>query len=133
MPDIRTWHALNITLVYLNFQTRDRLSESHMWVSIIYRPQTSPFTRVQRWSCALVYICLTMIANAMFYKTEADYETPPLIQAGPFRFTAQQVRILVKLKADPSCLNTICLTLSLIKAISNLYKIHYILYVYMYK
>ncbi|KAH3789114.1 polycystic kidney disease protein 1-like 2 [Dreissena polymorpha] len=66
-----------------------------MWVSIFYRSQISPFTRVERLSCALVYICLTMIANAMFYKTEADYETPPLIQAGPFRFTAQQIYVSI--------------------------------------
>ncbi|XP_052243454.1 polycystic kidney disease protein 1-like 2 [Dreissena polymorpha] len=77
------------------YQTRDRLSESHMWVSIFYRPQISPFTRVQRLSCALVYICLTMIANAMFYKTESDYESPPLLQAGPFRFTAQQIFVSI--------------------------------------
>ncbi|KAH3817413.1 hypothetical protein DPMN_118947, partial [Dreissena polymorpha] len=77
------------------YQTRDRLSESHMWVSIFYRPQISPFTRVQRLSCALVYISLTMIANAMFYRTEADYEIPPLIQAGPFRFTEQQTSVSI--------------------------------------
>jgi polycystin 1L2 len=73
------------------FQTRDRLSESHMWVSIFYRPQISSFTRVQRASCALVYIFLTMIANAMYFNPNPEYESPPLVQVGPLRFTSQQV------------------------------------------
>ncbi|XP_052820335.1 polycystin family receptor for egg jelly-like [Mya arenaria] len=77
------------------YQTRDRLSESHMWVSILYRPQTSTFTRVQRASCALVYIYLTMIANAMFFNPNDEYESPPLIQVGPFRFTPQQIYISI--------------------------------------
>ncbi|XP_045161835.2 polycystic kidney disease protein 1-like 2 [Mercenaria mercenaria] len=72
------------------YQTRDRLSESHMWVSILYRPQISSFTRVQRSSCALVYIFLTMISNAMFFNPEPEYQSPPLIQVGPLRFTAKQ-------------------------------------------
>ena len=87
------------------FQTRDRLSESHMWISILYRPQTSTFTRVQRVSCALVYILLTMIANAMYFNPENEYESAPLLKAGPFRFTLQQVIVFeqcsVKRKPNP--------------------------------
>ncbi|XP_045163703.2 polycystic kidney disease protein 1-like 2 [Mercenaria mercenaria] len=75
------------------YQTRDRLSESHMWMSILYRPQISSFTRVQRASCALVYIFLTMIANAMYFNPEPEYEAPPLIEVGPIRFTAKQIFI----------------------------------------
>ena len=77
------------------FQTRGRLSESHMWVSIAYRPETSTFTRVQRATCALVYIFLTMIANAMYYNPAPDYEAPALLQVGPLRFTSQQVQLFV--------------------------------------
>ncbi|WAR15130.1 PK1L2-like protein, partial [Mya arenaria] len=86
------------------YQTRDRLSESHMWVSILYRPQTSTFTRVQRASCALVYICLTMIANAMYFNPDEEYESPSLIQVGPFRFTPQQVVFQIKLTLDKRCI-----------------------------
>ena len=73
------------------FQTRDSLSESHMWVSIMYRPVISNFTRVQRASCALVYIFLTMIANAMYFNPGDEYQRPPLLQIGPLRFSTQQV------------------------------------------
>lgn len=77
-------------------QTRDRLSEGHMWVSIVYRPTLSTFTRVQRASCALVYIFLNMIASAMYFNPDPNYVTNPLIQIGPLRFTSQQVRIIFK-------------------------------------
>lgn len=76
------------------YQTRDRLSESHMWLSILYRPQFSQFTRVERASCALVYIFLTMIANAMYFNPNPEYVSPPLVQVGPLRFTPQQVTFI---------------------------------------
>ena len=57
----------------------------------MYRPQTSTFTRVQRVSCALAYIFLTMLANAMYFNPEPNYVSPPLLEVGPFRFTKQQV------------------------------------------
>ncbi|KAL4240289.1 polycystic kidney disease protein 1-like [Mactra antiquata] len=72
---------------------KDNLAESHIWVSVAYRPQASNFTRVQRASVALLFVMLTMIANAMFFKTsdEGNYETPSELQVGPFRFSLKQV------------------------------------------
>ena len=72
-------------------ETRNRLSENHMWMSIVYRPAASTFTRVERASCALAYILLTMISNAMYYDTGTEYEMPALLEVGPFRFTSKQV------------------------------------------
>ncbi|WAQ96750.1 PK1L2-like protein [Mya arenaria] len=72
---------------------KDNLAESHMWVSIAYRPQSSNFTRCQRASCALVFIMLTMISNAMFFQSsgeDGNIATPNEITLGPFRFTLQQ-------------------------------------------
>ncbi|KAL4220971.1 Single-stranded DNA-binding protein 3 [Mactra antiquata] len=76
-------------------QTRNRLSEGHMWASIFYRPQFSVFTRVQRLSCALVYILLNMIANAMYFNPEPNYVEPALLVVGPIRFTSQQIYVSV--------------------------------------
>ena len=73
---------------------RDRISENHMWMSILYRPVSSTFSRVERASCALAYILLTMVANAMYYDTGSDYELPALFEVGPFRFTPKQVQYL---------------------------------------
>ncbi|CAB3994215.1 polycystic kidney disease 1-like 2 [Paramuricea clavata] len=43
------------------------LADGHIWFSIVSRPPTSNFTRVQRLSCALCLLCCTMITSAMFY------------------------------------------------------------------
>ena len=34
---------------------------------------------------------LTMIANAMYFKSGENYETPAIVTVGPFRFSLQQV------------------------------------------
>ncbi|XP_060605764.1 uncharacterized protein LOC132758227, partial [Ruditapes philippinarum] len=77
------------------FQLRDKFSENHTWISIIYRPQTSTFTRVQRVSCALAFIFLTMLANAMYFNPEPNYISPAILEVGPFRFTKQQIYISI--------------------------------------
>ena len=48
-------------------KTVRELGDGHLWFSVITRPATSPFTRVQRISCCLSLLCLTMVTNAMFY------------------------------------------------------------------
>ncbi|PVD28963.1 hypothetical protein C0Q70_11559 [Pomacea canaliculata] len=50
------------------------ITDTHLWLSCFLRPAPSTFTRVQRVSCCLVLLLLTMITSAMFYKTE-DSET----------------------------------------------------------
>ena len=52
--------------------TRKRLTDSHLWVSVMSRPTRSNFTRVQRVSCILSLLFTTMIANAMFYKDGSE-------------------------------------------------------------
>lgn len=48
------------------------LTENHLWVSAFMRPEKSRFTRVQRLSCILMLLLLTMITDAMFFKSEDD-------------------------------------------------------------
>ncbi|XP_025099186.1 LOW QUALITY PROTEIN: polycystic kidney disease protein 1-like 2 [Pomacea canaliculata] len=50
------------------------ITDTHLWLSCFMRPAPSTFTRVQRVSCCLVLLLLTMITSAMFYKAE-DSET----------------------------------------------------------
>ena len=59
-------------------KTVKELGDGHLWFSVITRPPTSPFTRLQRLSCCLSLLCCTMITNAMFYniggeKTQSNY------------------------------------------------------------
>ncbi|XP_045214928.2 uncharacterized protein LOC123565009 [Mercenaria mercenaria] len=86
---------LNVFKNRFFMNAKDNLADSHIWISVAYRPQASNFTRTQRASCALLFVMLTMIANAMFFKgsNEDNYETPAELQVGPFRFSLQQIYI----------------------------------------
>lgn len=74
-------------------QTRNQLSESNIWISILYRPRPSNFTRVERASCALLYIYLNMLASAMYYRPDQEYVTPFVIEFGPFKYSLRQVSL----------------------------------------
>ena len=43
------------------------LFDKHLWLSVVYRPPRSRFTRVQRLTCCLSLLCTAMVASAMFY------------------------------------------------------------------
>ena len=73
---------------------RKKLTSDHLWMSVFSRPTRSSFTRVQRISCCMSLLFLTMITNAMFFKSdgEADSGPPPTaLKIGPISFTLQQV------------------------------------------
>ena len=58
------------------------LADGHIWFSIVSRPPTSNFTRVQRLSCALCLLCCTMIASAMFYNVGGQGPSPFAVHIG---------------------------------------------------
>ncbi|XP_028413717.1 uncharacterized protein LOC114536572 [Dendronephthya gigantea] len=58
------------------------LADGHIWFSIVSRPPTSNFTRVQRLSCALCLLCCTMITSAMFYNMGGQGPSPFAVQIG---------------------------------------------------
>ena len=60
--DVTMFRALFTTAI------RRRLTDSHLWISVLSRPNRSRFTRVQRVSCILSLLFTSMIANAMFYR-----------------------------------------------------------------
>lgn len=80
-------------IFYVN--AKANLAESHIWISIFYRPTSSHFTRVQRVSCALVFLMFTMISNAVYFNPEGKdkYINPNLIEIGPFAFTTSELYI----------------------------------------
>ncbi|ELT88583.1 hypothetical protein CAPTEDRAFT_89312, partial [Capitella teleta] len=67
-------------------KTRNGMSDGHLWFSLLSRPTRSRFTRVQRLSCCLALLFTTMIANAMWYRTEESVASPPLpsLDSSPF-------------------------------------------------
>ncbi|XP_070186772.1 polycystin-1-like protein 2 [Littorina saxatilis] len=50
------------------------ITDTHLWLSCFMRPERSTFTRVQRVTCCLALLLLTMITSALFFKPE-DSET----------------------------------------------------------
>ena len=50
------------------------ITDSHLWLSCLQRPERSTFTRVQRVSCCVALLLLTMMTSALFYQPE-DNET----------------------------------------------------------
>ncbi|XP_066966740.1 serine-rich adhesin for platelets-like [Macrobrachium rosenbergii] len=50
--------------------SKKNLTDGHLWVSIFVRPYKSTYTRVQRLSVVVSVTFLTMVVNAMFYKSE---------------------------------------------------------------
>ncbi len=51
---------------------RKKLSNDHIWVSVMSRPTRSNFTRVQRVSCCVALLFLTMITNCMFFRSDSE-------------------------------------------------------------
>lgn len=75
-------------------QSRANITENHLWLSLVIRPQKNVFTRVQRLSCLLMLLFLTMITNAMFFKSsDDDAVTPDTVQIGGMRLSLKVVYV----------------------------------------
>ena len=71
-----------------------KLTDSHLWFSVISKRSSSTFTRVQRASCCISLLFSAMIANAMFYRTGG--KSDGTIHIGPFKFSWRQIVIGVQ-------------------------------------
>jgi polycystin 1L2 len=79
-------------LMYLiKKQTKDKLSDNHLWFSLIGRPVPNAFGRLDRLTCIFVLLCLSMLANIMYYGSSSDALNPNAVNIGPFTFTPEQV------------------------------------------
>ncbi|CAH1259008.1 PKDREJ [Branchiostoma lanceolatum] len=58
-------------------KTSKNFRDDHLWFSVIGRPATSPFTRVQRVSCCLSLLMCTMLTNIMFFGGGESFQKPP--------------------------------------------------------
>ncbi|XP_069123973.1 polycystin family receptor for egg jelly-like isoform X2 [Argopecten irradians] len=73
-------------------KTTKNLNDGHLWFSVVARPPQSRFTRVQRVSCCLCLLYVTMLSNAMFYENGAESAGSSLA-FGPFSLSPTQVYI----------------------------------------
>jgi hypothetical protein len=72
-------------------QTKDKLSDSHLWFSLVARPVPNAFGRLDRLTCIFVLLCISMLANIMYYGSSSDKLSPNALNIGPFTFTPEQV------------------------------------------
>ncbi|XP_055877058.1 uncharacterized protein LOC106077240 isoform X2 [Biomphalaria glabrata] len=75
-------------------RTRKNLVDGHLWFSVVARPPQSRFTCLQRVSCCLCLLYVSMLANAMFYNTTSNKETATnSFSFGPFSVSPEQIYI----------------------------------------
>lgn len=72
-------------------QTKEKMSDNHLWFSIVARPIQSSFSRTDRLTCAFVLLCLAMLMNIMYYGM-ASSSTGNQLVIGPFSLSQAQVK-----------------------------------------
>ena len=75
----------------LKKNSKQRLTDNHLWFSVFSKPVDSSFTRLQRVTCCFVLLCLTMLMNILYYETINDLSSTNSLQIGPIKITIQQV------------------------------------------
>ena len=75
--------------------TRQNISDEHIWLSVVARPTKSNFTRCQRLTCCLTLLFSTMIASAMWYRSEETTVGDQAIILGPLIFSLGTLYISV--------------------------------------
>lgn len=63
------------------------VAENHLWISLVFRPLKSNFTRIQRLSCLLGLIYLIMILCTILIEAKNSENTSSKLTIGPFRFS----------------------------------------------
>ena len=73
-------------------RAKKSLMEEHIWLFVFAKlPQKS--TRVQRVSCCLSFLYLTMMASAMFYRESLVTDIP--VNIGPLSLTTQEIFVSI--------------------------------------
>ena len=74
----------------LQKQAKNSLSDGHLWFSVLARPVQSSFTRLDRLTCCVVLLYLSMLMNILYYGIR-DSPTPNALKIGPLSLTPEQV------------------------------------------
>ncbi len=74
-------------------QANTNLRDNHLWFSVWAKSVTSTFSRVDRLTCCLLLLCLSMLLNILYYESEqsAIKENPNSLKIGPLTLTPEQV------------------------------------------
>ncbi len=78
----------------LSKQTRNNLSDNHLWLSIFARPTGSSFTRLDRLTCCFVLLSMSMLMNIMYYGVMDEDDGTTGFKIGPYiNLTLKQISI----------------------------------------
>ena len=77
----------------LKKNSKQRLTDNHLWFSVFSKPVISSFTRLQRVTCCFVLLCLTMLMNILYYDIQDSSDNTNALQIGPIKINIQQVFI----------------------------------------
>lgn len=73
--------------------TQKNLADGHLWFSIFLRPPRSRFTRMQRVSCCMSLLYLSMLVNAMWYERVPSKPNSASLEVGPFSLSPEQIGV----------------------------------------
>ena len=77
----------------LSKQTKEKLSDGHLWFSIFARPVQSSFTRLDRLTCCFVLLSISMLMNILYYGMDTSPSSDG-VKIGPYiNLTLQQISI----------------------------------------
>jgi len=75
-------------------QTKQKLFDDHMWVSIFTRPPQSSFTRTDRLTCCFVLLYISMLMSLMYLDITEVSDPSNGFHLGPISITIQQVKFI---------------------------------------
>ena len=77
----------------LSKQTKEKLSDGHLWFSIFARPVQSSFTRLDRLTCCFVLLAISMLMNIMYYGMASSSDSTTGLKIGPVNLTLEQLSV----------------------------------------
>ena len=81
-------------------QTKQKLSDGHLWFSIFARPVQSSFNRLDRLTCCFVLLAISMLMSILYYGMDSSRSADGL-KIGPFiNITPEQVNFNLNLKKN---------------------------------
>ena len=85
-------HSNQFNNLFADIKTRIHIGlfDDHLYFSIVKRPRSSPFTRLQRLSTLVAVLYLSLISSAMYYKP-TDKIPSRAFTLGPFTFTSKEI------------------------------------------
>lgn len=73
--------------------TQKHMADGHLWFSVFMRPPRSRFTRMQRVSCCIALLYLSMLVNAMWYERVPSKPNTSTLDFGPFSLSPEQIGV----------------------------------------